>query len=95
MAEIHITAFRATGVGGPSLPTTHSAFLSGIRITPTGDELPCLKMLIGDCTISVWPVDAVAISALAEDLGTIVRKIGGEVNCTCGGEKCAGHGVSA
>lgn len=93
MAEIHITALRSAGVGGPSLPTTHSAFLSGIKITPTGDELPCLKMMIGDCTISVWPVDVTAITALAEDLDGIVRKIGGSINCNCGGDKCAGHGV--
>lgn len=93
MAEIHITALRTAGVGGPSLLTTHSAFLSSIKITPNGEEFPCLKMMIGDCTISVWPVDATAITALIEDLTGIVRKIGGNINCTCGGDKCAGHGV--
>lgn len=92
MAEIHITAMRSAGVGGPSIPCTHSAFMSDITIA--GHQLPCLSMMIGDCTISVWPADAEAIQALGADLVSIAGKLAGKaINCTCGGDKCAGHGI--
>lgn len=92
MAEIHITAMRSVGVGGPSVPSTHSAFMSEVEIA--GHQLPCLKMIIGDCTISIFPADAEAIQALGADLVSIAWKLDGKaINCTCGGDKCVGHGV--
>lgn len=90
MAEIHITAMKSAGSGGPSIPTEHSAFVGEIEIA--GNKLPCLKMIIGDCTISVWPVDPEAVQSLGSDLVCIAWKLGGKaVNCRCGGGTCAGH----
>lgn len=76
MPEIHITALRTIGIGGPSVPCMHSAFMS--EITIAGSQHPCLKMMIGDCTISVWPAYTEAIQALGDDLVSIAGKLAGK-----------------
>lgn len=66
MAEIHITAMHHD-IGGPSLPTRHSASI-GHKEWPGGGTVPTLHLRIGPEQLIVWPADADDIEELGKRL---------------------------